>query len=190
MNLKTAQNSRKYFILFVIVILSLFIISLIFFEVTQSKSSSNTSPAQKFESIIASSPICKTPCWHGLTPGKTTEAEFLLFANSEVATSRFDKLHKNELPDIFYFWNDLTLDLPVEIRINNDNKISHLAFPAHSLTFKTVVDQLGYPDPKSSKPLFQFRKTSLTMRQRLTPAITCSATIRPEDMHRLMNFSA
>ena len=42
---------------------------------------------------------------------------------------------------------------------------------------------------KSEKPAFVFRKTSLTMRERLTPEIACSTLTRILEILRLRSFS-
>ncbi len=118
--------------------------SLVLFEVvTHNKIHSST---QKLEAIINSTSLCKVPCWQGLTPGKSTENDFLTFANSEYANSRFQDLRKNENPVIYYLWDDFIMELPMEIRINNDNIISFISFVPDNFIFGTIVKRLGYPD--------------------------------------------
>lgn len=104
------------------------------------------SPADKLEAIINSTSSCRLPCWHGLTPGESTENDFLTFANSEYATLHFQNLRKNENPVTFYLWYDSIMEVPIEIRFDDNNLISFIRFAPDNFTFGTISNQLGYPD--------------------------------------------
>ncbi len=103
------------------------------------------SATQKLEAIVESSPTCNVPCWQGLTPGVSTEEEFLALANSEYADSRFQDLRKNEQPVTYYFWHDRLMELPIEIRISQEGTISFISF-VPDFTFEKIVERLGYPN--------------------------------------------
>lgn len=44
--------------------------------------SSLLSPSEKLDDILRSSPVCIAPCWRSITPGRSTEAEFLTLVNN------------------------------------------------------------------------------------------------------------
>lgn len=39
--------------------------------------SSQLTPVEKLDSIFAGKAECNTPCWQGITPGHSTESDFL-----------------------------------------------------------------------------------------------------------------
>jgi hypothetical protein len=109
--------------------------------------SSSLSPVEKLDTIFVDDPTCVSPCWQGITPGESTEADFLALVES-LPANKFDSLKQNELiPNgTQYIWYDRTTSFANEI-IVQDDRIIFVSFQnRRDFNLDMILDYLGQPD--------------------------------------------
>ena len=106
----------------------------------------NSSSDQISRALIITEPNCQLPCWHGLTPGVTTETEFLsVVANSTGASFNDLERFVSDQRSFFYRWHDSSFGLTVQA-VFEDGTLSWIRIFVEPHELKEIVDVLGPPD--------------------------------------------
>lgn len=110
--------------------------------------------------ILESKPGCTAPCWIGIVPGVSTEADFLN-AVQAVPRERFDELKRNTLSGrqaSQYIWRDRTMRSLMSSRLE-DNLLSHIHIQTETaINLQSVLDIFGIPQAYATYVLFGERQ--------------------------------
>lgn len=105
------------------------------------------SPTEKLETIFASTENCITPCWEGITPGQSTENDFLELVNS-MSSNKFEDVKRSDLipKGIRYIWYDRAIFLAGSLEIY-DSTVAFISFQSkEEFTIGTILEHLGSPE--------------------------------------------
>lgn len=105
------------------------------------------SESEQLSMILESQPGCAAPCWLGITPGVSTEADFLSAVEAP-PRDRFDDLERNSLSGgrvIHYSWRDRVMDSLVSSEFEN-HLATHIQIRAESdIDLLSIVSEFGPP---------------------------------------------
>ena len=93
-----------------------------------------------------SEPGCDLPCWNGMKPGETSEADFLVLIEDIQKTSTFD-LDRFEVDaqTIQYRWFDPTLERMIRA-LFGDDRLQWIEIDGYPNSLREIIDELGPPD--------------------------------------------
>ncbi len=101
--------------------------------------------------MLAGESSCTLPCWLGIVPGLSTEADFAKVA--EIYPERFEDLKRNAFGFRFvqFIWRDRILDGVMSSELENDI-VTHITMQFEAdIGLQTALDQLGMPDTYASQ---------------------------------------
>jgi hypothetical protein len=101
--------------------------------------------------IVKSQPTCAAPCWYGIVPNISTEADFTNIVDTS-PSKRFDDLRRNANgPGIVqYIWRDRVVDSLMSTIIENDT-VSYITFQTEpDINLQTTFQLLDTPQVYSA----------------------------------------
>lgn len=126
-------------------VLSLIVLALVLIGYN-ARCARHSSPGNQLETILQSAPGCNAPCWRGITPGSSTEGDFLTVVDA-ASPPEFYNLRRSASPrGAGYVWQNRTLNLASALLIRNE-KVTSISFqPENELTLDSIFQFLNAPN--------------------------------------------